>query len=83
MHIRILVLFLFCIYGSVAIAQGGAKQLKADAERYYKVAKYPEALNLFLKYQRLKSTDNETRLKIGHCFLETNEVDDAKQYFDG
>lgn len=82
MHIRIVLLFLFCFCGKIGVAQSGAKQLKADGERYYVNGKYPEALNLFLKYQRLKSTDKDTRLKIGHCFLETNEVDEALKYFE-
>ncbi len=83
MHSRILFLFLVCFYSSIGVAQSGAKKLKADAERYYKNAKYPESLNLFLKYQRLKSVSSDSRLKIGHCFLETNEVDEALQYLEG
>ena len=83
MHIRVVFLLLIFIYSGTAIAQNSAKQLKADAERYYKNEKYSEALNLFLKYQRLKSTGNDTRLKIGHCYLMTNEVDESIRYFDG
>ncbi|MFK7809743.1 MAG: OmpA family protein [Saprospiraceae bacterium] len=83
MHIRVVFLFLVFIYSGTAMAQSSAKQLKTDAERYYTNAKYPEALNLFLKYQRLKSAGNDTRLKIGHCYLMTNEVDESLRYFDG
>jgi outer membrane protein OmpA-like peptidoglycan-associated protein len=87
MHIRILFLLLisFCIpdAGGIVIAQTSPKKLKADAERYYQNRKYPEALNLFLKYQRIHSIDKDTRLKIGHCFLENNELSEAHQYLDG
>ena len=83
MPIRIVFLFLFCSLAGSGVAQIAPKKLKADAERYYKNERYPEALNLFLKYQRLKSTDSNTRLKIGHCLLENNKAEDALRYFEG
>jgi outer membrane protein OmpA-like peptidoglycan-associated protein len=83
MYIRIGFLLLISFCSVIVIAQTSPKKLKADAERYYQNRKYPEALNLFLKYQQLHSIDKDTRLKIGHCFLENNEMSEAHQYLDG
>ncbi|MEM9823328.1 MAG: OmpA family protein, partial [Bacteroidota bacterium] len=68
---------LLCWGTGAAFAQGSAKQLKKDAEAYYKYAKYPEALNLFLKYQRLKTADSEMLQKMGICYYHTNDVENA------
>ena len=83
MYIRFVFLLLFSFCSTMVTAQTSPKKLKADAERYYLNKKYPEALNLFLKYQRLHSIDKDTRLKIGHCFMENNELSEAHQYLDG
>ena len=72
-------IFLVCI-GLNVYAQGSAKQLKKDAEEFYKYAKYPEALNLFLKYQRLKSADAQTLQKIGICYYYTNDTENATKH---
>lgn len=77
MYLRLCLLSVLLFCCSLSYAQGSAKQLKKDAEEYYKKAKYPEALNLFLKYQRLKSTDSETLQKIGICYYYNNEPENA------
>ena len=82
MHIRFVFFLLFCFCSWTGVAQNAVKKLKSDAEQYYAHEKYREALNLFLKYQRVKSTDAKTRFKIGRCYLETNRTEEAYQYFE-
>jgi len=78
MYSRLMVLVLFCFCAFVSQGQDPVKNLKAEADRYFANEKYPEALNLFLKYQRVKSIDNDTRYKIGQCYLENNEPAEAR-----
>ncbi|MEM8908550.1 MAG: hypothetical protein AAGD05_11935, partial [Bacteroidota bacterium] len=80
MYLRMCCLCLFLLsLGSSSYAQS-AKQLKKDAEAYYKKEKYPEALNLFLKYQRLEKTDAEMLQRIGISFYHTNDTENAKKH---
>ncbi len=72
------ILFLCC--WSQSYGQDNAKQLKANAEKYFQNAKYWEALNLFQKYHRLKNIDTDARFKMGHCFYETGNLINAKKY---
>ncbi len=65
---------------SLAWAQPNPRQLKSDALKYFEKAKFPEALNLFLKYQRLKPTDDEVKPKMGICFYHTNNTTEALKY---
>ncbi len=80
MYSRLMVLVLFCFCTFISQGQDPVKKLKAEADRYYVNKKYPEALNLFLKYQRVKSIDNDTRYKIGQCYLENNEPAEARKF---
>ncbi|MEM9919055.1 MAG: OmpA family protein [Bacteroidota bacterium] len=66
----------------MANAQGSAKKLKGEGEKYFANEKYQEALNLLLKYQRLKPADIEARYKIGLAYYYTNSVDNAKRYLE-
>jgi len=75
-----MVLVLFCFCAFISQGQDPVKKLKAEADRYYTNKKYPEALNLFLKYQRVKSIDNDVRYKMGHCYLENNEPAEARKF---
>ncbi len=83
MHTKILLLFIFC-WGSwlSAVAQPGGKKLKDSAEKYYTHGKYPEALNLLLKYQRIHKPNAKVKLWIGHCYLETNRPGEARRYLE-
>ncbi len=80
MYSRLMVLVLFCFCTFVSQGQDPVKKLKTEADRYFSNKKYPEALNLFLKYQRVKSIDNDTRYKIGKCYLENNEPAEARKF---
>ncbi|MEL6867310.1 MAG: tetratricopeptide repeat protein [Bacteroidota bacterium] len=73
------VLILCCVSGLLN-AQVSAKKLKNEGDGYFKYSKYHEALNMFLKYQRLKKEDLDVRYKIGLCYYFTNEVEEAKKY---
>ena len=44
---------------------------------YFENKKYLKALPYLLKYQTFKPTDNDAKLKIGKCYLETGRAEKA------
>lgn len=62
------------------MAQANPRQLKLDATSYFEKGKYAEALNLFLKYQRLKPEDDEIKQMIGISYFYTNNILNARRY---
>ena len=76
----ILTITLVLLGVGLSLAQPNPRQLKTDALKYFEKAKFPEALNLLLKYQRLKPTDDEVKPKIGICLYHTNNTAEARKY---
>ncbi len=82
MQCKLVLFFLFSICTFIGTAQDPVKALKEQAEQYFSHQKYPEALNLILKYQRAKSIDNGLRYKMGVCYLMTNELQEARKHLE-
>ncbi len=75
-----LVFFFLLLFLGSGITQTNPKQLKMDATNFFEKGKYPESLNLFLKYQRLKPADEEIKQMVGICYYHTNNVSNARRY---
>ncbi|MEM1319082.1 MAG: OmpA family protein [Bacteroidota bacterium] len=71
---------LLCLLVQPAFTQDSAKKLKSEGFKYFENEKYHEALNLLLKYQRLKQNDLGARFRIGICYYFTNDVAQSKRY---
>ena len=71
---------LFCI-GFNADAQNSANKIKSKANQYFEYQKYPEALALYQKYNRIKPDDKDIRLKLGICYYFSNNIFLATKYF--
>ena len=59
-----------------------ASWYEKTGEMYFENKKYLKALPYLLKYQSFKPTDNDAKLKIGKCYLETGRAAKAEEYFD-
>jgi len=72
-------LFLLC-FCSIVTGQFSEKKLKDKANLYFKNEKYFEALQLYQKYDKLKSKDADVKLRLGICHYFTNNVDKSIDY---
>ena len=80
---------LSCLLAIVTVVAFAQKEKPKTASRYEKKGeiyfennKYLKALPYLLKYQTFKPTDNDAKLKIGKCYLETGRAAKAEEYFD-
>ena len=73
----ILFIFYFCLAG---IGQLSGKKLKDKANLYFKNEKYFEALQLYQKYDKIKTKDEEVKLRLGICYFFNNEIDRSIDY---
>ena len=74
------VFFFLLLFLGNGMTQTNPKQLKMDATNFFEKGKYPESLNLFLKYQRLKPADEEIKQMVGICYYHTNNISNARRY---
>ena len=78
-----------CLLSVLSIALFAQKSATKSTSWYEKQGsllfengKYFESLPYLLQYQTLKPEDNEAKLKIGKCYLETGQIEKAIEYFD-
>ncbi len=77
---RFFVLWICCMFtGFSSLAQGSAKKLKSEGLTYFDHQQYRQALNMFLKYQRIKKGDLEVYYKTGVAYYHTNQLPEARK----
>lgn len=67
--------------GGVLYAQPDAKGYKKQADQFFSLQKYPEALAQYMLHQSYDPSDLETRFRIGVCHYETSKLNDARRIF--
>lgn len=77
----ILVALIILPAGTSLHAQPDAKGYKKQAEQFYSLGKYHEALQQYLLQQTYDPNDLDTRFKIGVCYYETSKLNDARRNF--
>jgi len=72
-----LFIFYFCLSG---VGQFSGKKLKDKANLYFKNDKFFEALQLYKKYDKIKTKDEEVKFRLGICYFFNNEMDRSIDY---
>ncbi len=67
----------FCL---AATGQFSQKKIKDKANLYFNNDKYFEALQLYKKYNKIKSKDEEVKLRLGICYFFNQEMDKSIDY---
>ena len=75
--ITTLFIFSFCLPG---IGQFSEKKLKDKANLYFENDNFFGALQLYKKYDKIRSKDEMVKLRLGICYFFNNEVDKSIDY---
>ena len=78
----IVVVGLFLALTTTAWGQLSPKRMLELADGYQSVGRYSEALAMFQKYQEASPGNTEVLTNIGICLFETNQVTQARAYFE-
>ncbi len=75
---------LLIIIGACCLSQSAYSQslntLKASADLYFSQGKYKDALDNYIKIQKEKPNKVDIKYKLGICYLELGNIQNAEQY---
>lgn len=75
------VTLIILLAGAGLCAQPDARGYKKQADQFFNLGKYQEALQQYLLQQTYDPNDLDTRFKIGVCYYETSKLNDARRNF--
>nr|MBP7822059.1 PD40 domain-containing protein [Saprospiraceae bacterium] len=84
MNHRILIpfcLIIFCFsYANIFAQTYSAREYKETGDLQFENGKYLQALKSYLRYQRIKPEDLEVKKKIGICYFNVNDAEEAEKF---
>ncbi len=76
------IIFFFCIFTNIVLAQKSAKDLLRDANSYYNLEKYDNALENYFELQKKTPVNLDIQTRMAVCYYQVGNIDESLRYLN-